>query len=164
MGVATKVNSTLRGVSLCEVTMFVSENSRKSRPKVLYGILAKSALAQLDQHNDDVDEAAYFQNLVRLLDLYGSNSLHRPTPKAVLDRRPIDVRSIQRNKADADAVENALSRAHTQVLPKLDKDEVVGRLRNIFLRICTQDSGRISAADLNLAKKFLKALVSELKQ
>jgi hypothetical protein len=149
--------------------MFVSEASRKSSPKVLYGILARSALDQLNKldaaHLDgSVDETAYFQNLVRLLDLYRTDALHRPMPKAVLDRRPVDLRSLKQEKAEATAVEQALSRARASAFPNVQKDVVIERLRTIFVQICTEDAEQLSEAEIQSVKKFLKALVSELKQ
>jgi hypothetical protein len=144
--------------------MLVSEDSRRSRPIVLYGILAKSALNQLERPNVDLDQSAYFQNLVRLLDMYRNNALHKPAPKAILDRRPADPRRIRRGKAEADAVQAALATAHEAVYPGMRKEEVVTHLRAIFSKIAQREISQLSVQDVQQAKTFLMELSKALKK
>jgi hypothetical protein len=144
--------------------MLVSEDSRRSRPIVLYGILAKSALNQLERPSRDSDQSAYFQNLVRLLDLYQNNALHKPAPKAILDRRPADPRGIRRGKAEADAVQAALAIAHEAVYPGVAKVDVVKRLRAIFAKIAQHEISEIPVEDVRQAKCFLMELSKALKK
>jgi hypothetical protein len=144
--------------------MLVSEDSRRTRPIVLYGILAKSALNQLEHPTPELDQSAFFQNLVRLLDLYQNNALHKPAPRAILDRRPADSRGIRRGKEDAEAVQSALAIAHEAVYPGGAKDEVVKRLRTIFARIAQQEISQIPAEDVQHAKSFLMELSKALKK
>jgi hypothetical protein len=144
--------------------MLVSEDNRRSRPIILYGILAKSALNQLEHPGEDFDQSAYFQNLVRLLDLYQSNALHKPAPKAILDRRPADLRGTRRGKAEAEAVQTALSSAHEAVYPGVAKENVVRHLRAIFLKIAQHQINEISPEDVRQAKSFLMELSKALKK
>jgi hypothetical protein len=147
-----------------EVNMLVSEDSRRSRPIVLYGILAKSALNQLEHPRHDLDQSAFFQNLVRLLDLYLNNALHKPVPKAVLDRRTADPRGIRRIKQEADAVQSAIAIAHEAVFPGMPKEEVVARLQAIFSRIAQREISQIPTDDVGQAKAFLIELSKALKK
>jgi hypothetical protein len=144
--------------------MLVSEDSRRSRSIVLYGILAKSALNQLERPSGDLDQSAYFQNLVRLLDLYQNNALHKPAPKAILDRRPADPRGIRRGKAEADAVQAALAIAHEAVYPGVAKEDVVKHLRAIFAKIAQHEISQIPVEDVRQAKSFLMELSKALKK
>lgn len=144
--------------------MLVSEDSRRTRPIVLYGILAKSALNQLEHPTRELDQSAFFQNLVRLLDLYQNNTLQRPAPRAILDRRPADSREIRRGKEDAEAVQSAIAIAHEAVYPGVAKVEVVKRLRAIFAKIAQQEISQIPAEDVQHAKNFLMELSKALKK
>jgi hypothetical protein len=143
--------------------MLVSEDSRRSRPLVLYGILAKSALSQLNDSRKETDRSAYFQNLIRLIDLYRSDVLNRPAPKAVLDRRPSDPRSVLRERNDAEAVRTALIRAHKIVYPSMTKDEVVEHLKAAFLKISQQRIDELPVIEVMQLKKFLEELTTALK-
>jgi hypothetical protein len=144
--------------------MLVSEDSRRSRPIVLYGILAKSALNQLEHPTGDLDQSAFFQNLIRLLDLYQNNALHKPAPKAILDLRPADPRGIRRGREEADAVQTALEIAHEAVYPGVPKEDVVKRLRAIFAKIAQQEISQVPIEDVQRAKSFLLELSKALKK
>lgn len=145
-----------------ECQMLVSENTRRSRPTVLYGILAKTALSQLDEAPEAKGRSAYFQNLVRLLDLYRLDALRRPTPKAVLDRRRTASNCIRREKVEADAVQSALARAHKAIFDQVEKEQVVDQLIMVFSKLAQGRDGEIAAADLQAAKRFLIELARAL--
>jgi hypothetical protein len=144
--------------------MLVSEDSRRSRPIVLYGILAKSALNQLEHPSRDLDQSAFFQNLVRLLDLYQNNALHKPAPKAILDRRVADPRGMRRVKEEADAVQSAIAIAHEAAYPGVPKEQVVKRLQAIFAKIAEREINEIPVDDVRQAKDFLIELSKALKK
>ena len=147
-----------------EADVLISEDSRRSRPIVLYGILAKSALKQLEDPSGGFDESAYFQNLIRLLDLYQNNALHKPAPRAILDRRPADPRGIRRGKAEADAVQTALAIAHEAVYPGVAKEDVIKHLRAIFAKIAQHQISQVPVEDIRQAKIFLMELSRALKK
>lgn len=143
--------------------MLVAEQSRRSRPTVLYGILAQSALSQLANTSDAKSRFAYFQNLIRLLDLYRLNTLHRPAPKAVLDRRRTASNSIRREKTEADQVQSALSRAHNVAYHQLEKEELVDYLKVVFLKLSQGREAELAHEDLDSVKRFLSELARALK-
>jgi hypothetical protein len=143
--------------------MLISEESRRSRPLILYGILAKSALSQLEHSRTEIDRSPYFDNLIRLLELYSNDVLNRHTPRAVLDRQPSDLGAIRRDKSEADAVRQALDRAHNIVYPEMTKDEVVQYLKAAFSKISNRKISEIPSFDVEKLKKFLAELTAALK-
>jgi len=143
--------------------MFIAEQSRRGRPTVLYGILAKTALSQLESSSEAKGRSAYFQNLIRLLDLYRLDALHRPTPKAVLDRRRTASNNIRRDKIEADAVQAALTHAHKAVFNDLGKEQVVECLTAVFSKLGRGRDAELASGDLQIAKRFLVELTQALK-
>jgi hypothetical protein len=134
--------------------------SRRSNLRVLYGILAKSALENFDA-TEQSNRRIYFLNLIRLLEMYRFDSLKRTSPRAVLDRRQTDVRVLRQERSDTSAVERALHSAHLAVFPDLSKDAFVARLKGLFNRVVNSDSA-LSHAELRQAQRFLEELSKAL--
>ena len=146
--------------------MLVSENSRRSKVHVLYGILAKSALEQFDAEESalDPERSAYFQNLIRLLEMYRYESLQRPTPRAVLDRHQHQRLDSGRELQEATLVEAALKKAHTSVYPDYDKQELLEHLKGLFSRVLSRESNNApSILEVRQAKKFLREFAAGLR-
>lgn len=142
--------------------MLIAESRRRSNPRVLYGILAESALEQFDDNSTDSENRrAYFQNLIRLLEMYRYNTLRRTAPRAVLDRRQTDLKALKRDRADNESVEQALSSAHRTVYANLEKDELLQHFKDLFGRISRQ--APVSAEELAKARQFLEVLAQALR-
>ena len=145
--------------------MLIPEGNRRSNLRVLYGILAQSALQQIDAHEAHAErQAAYFQNLIRLLEMYRYGRLARPSPRAVLDRRQSDIRQLKRDRLDAEAVEAAIRTAHENAYPNVPKDEVVERLVTLFARLSRNELPGVPGDEINAAKRFLEELATALRR
>jgi hypothetical protein len=144
--------------------MLVSESKRRSNPRVLYGILARSALERIaDNTAHDKDAIAYFRNLARLLEMYRFNSLRRTAPRAVLERRKADVKSLLRDRAENEAVERALSIAHESVYAGVDREELVQHLKGLLDQVSINGVAQVSATDLEKMRHFLSQFATALK-
>jgi hypothetical protein len=111
----------------------------------------------------DKDAAAYFRNLSRLLEMYRFDALRRTAPRAVLDRRKADVRTLLRERADNDAVERALTAAHQSVYAGVEREEFVRHLKGLFELVSKQGTTEIPAADLQRLRRFLSHFAAALK-
>lgn len=144
--------------------MLVADNRRRSNPRVLYGILAESALEQLKSESPEEDQLrAYFKNLIRLLEMYRYGSLRRPSPRAILDRRQSDLKSREREQlANAD-VEQALDAARQTVYGDLDKAQTVDLLKSVFEHLIRDELAAVEADALSRATQFLEAFAAALR-
>jgi hypothetical protein len=144
--------------------MLVAEDRRRSNPRVLYGILAESALEQINARApEDSSRRAYLQNLIRLLEMYRYDSLRRPSPRAVLDRRHTDLRSRERERLANGAVERALDAARAATYEGFDKAQLAEHLKGIFVLLMKGESAAVPQADIQRAKNFLRAFGTALR-
>jgi hypothetical protein len=142
--------------------MLVTDHSRRSNPRVLYGMLAESALEQLNVDSAETTERrAYFENLIRLLDMYRYDSLRRASHRAVLDRRKTDLKSLQREQSANVAVEKALDSAREAAFQGMDRAQVVDQLKAIFVGLM-QDQP-VDGDALTRAKTFLEVFAASLR-
>jgi hypothetical protein len=133
--------------------------------RVLYGILAQSALQRIDGQEASAErQAAYFQNLIRLLKMYRYGRLARPSPRAVLDRRQPDIRQLKRDRLDAEAVEVAIRTAHENAYPNVPKDQVVEKLVAVFEQLGKNQHAGIQTDEIDAAKRFLEELAAALRR
>jgi hypothetical protein len=131
---------------------------------VLYGILAESALEQINAAApEDSSRRAYLQNLIRLLEMYRYNSLRRPSPRAVLDRRQTDLKSRERERLANEAVERALDAARTTIYDGFDKAQLAEHLKEIFVLMMRGEVAAIEQADLQRVKRFLETFGTALR-
>jgi hypothetical protein len=144
--------------------MLVADSRRRSDPRVLYGILAESALEQLQSKSpEETERRAYLQNLIRLLEMYQYNSLRRPAPRAVLDRRKADLKSRERELAANVEVEHALDAARQAVYEGFERAQMVEHLKFVFGRLMRNEAADIEQADLQRVKAFLEAFAESLR-
>jgi hypothetical protein len=144
--------------------MLVGEGSRRSNLRVLYGILAQSALKDFESEQPQAEHRnAYLLNLIRLLEMYRYETLRQPSHRAVLDRRQSNRNEANREKLEAEAIEQALRTAHEAIYPNQSRAEVVERLKAIFYRVIRDQVGPESGEEIETAKRFLEALVAALR-
>lgn len=141
--------------------MFVAESSRRSNLRVLYGILAQSALEQFNARTEETHRDVYFQNFVRLLEMYRHKSLRRPSPRAVLDRRASSVQELRRKKKEADAIDDALEHARQTVYGELSREQLVDHLKTLFSDVMKDRP--VARGDVRLAKRFLEVFAESLR-
>jgi hypothetical protein len=141
--------------------MLIAENTRRSSARVLYGILAQSALSQFDAPLDTQHRSAYFQNLLKLLEMYQYGTLCRPSHRAVLDRHEVTKEEFQMERSEAERVEAAIQAAHNATFQNLSREELVQRLRNIFIRV--SEGQPVAPEDVASAKNFLTILRKTLR-
>jgi len=145
--------------------VLVAESSRRSNLRVLYGILAQSALEQfVEPRTHDVERTASFLNLIRLLDMYQYGSFQRTSPRAVLDRRQIDLKELKHTHTESLAIEAAMQAAHDAVYPTLSRAQLVESLKLLFSRVSKNEFHALSSGELKLAQKFLKEFTKALGQ
>lgn len=142
--------------------MLVAESTRRSRLSVLYGILAQSALSQFDTNPPETRRTAYFQNLIKLLEMYRYGTLRQPSHRAVLDRRETTKREFEQEKLEAEVVERALKAAHKVAYETMSKEQMVEHLKQLFLQI-TQEHFTFAASDIRQAKLFLETFAKALR-
>lgn len=142
--------------------MLIAENTRRSSARVLYGILAQSALSQFDaRQGEALHRSAYFQNLLTLLEMYQYSTLCRPSHRAVLDRREVTKEEFELEKSEAEKVEAAIQSAHQEVFQDLSREELVDRLRSVFSRVA--GGQQVSPEEVASAKSFLTVLRRSLR-
>lgn len=141
--------------------MLIAENTRRSSARVLYGILAQSALSQFDAPQDALHRNAYFQNLLTLLEMYQYGTLYRPSHRAVLDRREVTKEEFQMEKSEAEKVEAAIRAAHQAAFQNLSREELVQHLRSVFIRV--SEGQQITGEEIASAKNFLTVLRKSLR-
>lgn len=141
--------------------MLIAENTRRSSARVLYGILAQSALSQFDAPQDALHRNAYFQNLLTLLEMYQYGTLCRPSHRAVLDRREVTREEFQMEKSEAAKVEAAIQAAHQAAFQDLSREQLVQHLRSVFMRV--SEGQQVSPDEVAPAKMFLTVLRRSLR-
>jgi hypothetical protein len=144
--------------------MLVTESRRRSNPRVLYGILAQSALEQLGERPAAEDiRRAYLQNVVRLLEMYRFETLRRTTPRAVLDRSQVSSNSLRREREENELVANALESAHQRVYPDLTRDELVLHLKGLFSQLYREELHNLTREEMRKARSFLESFAAALR-
>lgn len=143
--------------------MLVGESSRRSSLRVLYGILAQSALQQFDAPEQEERRVAYFHNLITLLEMYRYETLRQPSHRAVFDRRETPRSESKLEKLEADTVERALKTAHDAVYNGQTKEEMVEHLKLLFARVIRKDFD-IDPEQIQRAKRFLETFAKALRK
>src|SRR5580704_19237489 len=117
--------------------MLIGEESRQSNLRVMYGLLASTALARIDDSKRKEPQGAtrdvYFINLIRLLEMYRYGSFYSPPPYGVLETKPLDSNQLTKNDSgqEAELVLRAIERAHALV-SELSREQFVEQIETVF--------------------------------
>jgi hypothetical protein len=141
--------------------MSIAQQSLGPDLRVVYGLLASSALREIDEPANDSREV-HLINLVRLLDMYRHGKLTSRTPHGVLQSKPIENSKFPRVDRGVADVERALDIARLAVRPTIDKDVFVAEFRNILLHMAEKEQPFTNPETVELVKTFVAKLAEEL--
>jgi hypothetical protein len=142
--------------------MTIAERSQTSDLRVVYGLLANSALKELDHPANSTSEV-YFVNLVRLLDMYKHGKFSGHRPHGVLESKPLRQYSlVNRDRGEKD-VRHALDVARRHADPSSETEPFVSSLRETLLTLARGNSKSVSTESISLLKRFITKLAEELR-
>jgi hypothetical protein len=142
--------------------MSIAERSRTSDLRVVYGLLATSALKELDQPRNSSRDV-YLVNLIRLLDMYRHGKFSGRRPHGVLESKPLRQYSFVRQNRGEKDVRNALDQARTFACPGADTESFVAHTRETLLSLAQGDSTSVDTESIDILKRFITKLAEELR-
>ena len=116
--------------------MNVQSTLRRSNPRVMCSILAGAMLERFEKKKEPEEfRNVYFDNLIRLLEMYRYDALHSHNPLGVLER--LDLPSVDFPSAESgiEVIDAVFHAAHSALYPSLDKEQLVKHLREILEQI-----------------------------
>ena len=148
--------------------MLIGIEGRRSNLRVMYGILATSALARFDAarvHSGQQDmREVYFVNLIRLLEMYRYGTFYSPPPNGVLERKSLASNPLSHPDTGNESkfVLGAIERAHASV-SNLPREQFVESMEAVFDALHRRAVDSLDAASITEARNFLTAFIAELR-
>lgn len=142
--------------------MPIAERSQASDLRVVYGLLANSALKELDHPATSTSEV-YFVNLVRLLDMYKHGKFSGQRPHGVLESKPLRQYSLVNRDRGEQEVRHALDAARLHADPASQTEQFVSGLREVLLSLARGNSKSVTEESISMLRKFVTKLAEELR-
>jgi hypothetical protein len=149
--------------------MLIGNEGRQSNLRVMYGMLASSALAKFDAQRPAKGEIdvrdVYFINLIRMLEMYRYGRFYSPPPNGVLETAPLMENPLAQTDEESESqfVLAAIAKAHASV-SKLPREKFVESMEGVFQAVYRRDFQSLDAKRIFEAKAFLTHFVAELRK
>lgn len=147
--------------------MLIGDEGRQSNLRVMYGILASTALSRLDSAQEgesaQSERDVYFVNLIRLLEMYRYGTFYSPPPNGVLETKPLASNQLSRSdtELESELVLRAIERAHASV-SDLPREQFVELMETVFSALHHAAASSVEVASVKTARDFLTRFVAEL--
>ncbi|HEY1771911.1 MAG TPA: hypothetical protein VGH91_01815 [Gammaproteobacteria bacterium] len=144
--------------------MLTQPLSRKSDPRVLYGILAQEALNRL-AHSEAPKDAweTYYASLLQLLDMYCYDSFEESQSSGVLAPQRSLLETLDNDTQELRQIALAMESAHHQAFPKETREQVVLLLRNVLKIVySSQSQEELSLESVTSARKFFQEFLRKI--
>jgi type II secretory pathway pseudopilin PulG len=149
--------------------MLIGDEGRRSNLRVMYGILASTALARLNSAQEGEgrtsEREVYFLNLIRLLEMYRYGTFYSPPPNGVLESKPLTTNQLSQGNAgpESEMVLKAIQAAHASV-SDLPRDRFVDFLEVVFDALHRSAAASLDKDSVKKARDFLTCFVAELRK
>lgn len=130
-------------------------------PRVVAGLLAKEVLATIDAAHERQMPSSFI-SFIRLLDTYRHDAFRTRKQRGVLERSD----NVPRRPPAADTtsrVRQALAAAHAEVFGDASRPEVVAYLIRVLEPCFREDRPQPSPAEIDKTKRFIEALIRNLR-
>jgi hypothetical protein len=142
--------------------MSIAEQKSVSDLRVVYGLLANSALKEIDKPANDTREV-YLINLVRMLDMYRTGKLTGRRPHGVLESKPVRTYTLKKKDNSIEQVQYALDIARDYASPGLDPENFFAKTRQTLLSLAQKNQeGNVTADSVEFVKRFVSKLAEIL--
>lgn len=143
--------------------MLVNRRTRVADPVVISRIIASSLLNDLQSSNGARVEPLSVLNVLRLLDVYESQSFSVPQPLGILQHDDFADLNGRRGVVDLKRLKSALAVTHQSFLPQSSESEFAQRARDLFRPfISNEDDATNRAERVPEANRFLRKLTEAL--